>query len=484
MAEREIRSPVTGDVLGTVAERDAGAAVEAARLVQPLWAAVPAHARAHYLRRAAQAVLDELDRLALLIARETGRPRSEALLAELLPSVSALHALADDGPRALADQRLGRPSLLRAGRRAVLVQAPAGVVGVRGRGASPWAEPVMESAASLLAGNAVLLAPAAPLAGERIAAAFIRAGVPGELIAVLHGAELDGLDRVVDLGADDAKATMLVLGGAQVDATVSGALWGAFAGAGRHPAAVGRLVVAPGPAEPLLDALVAGARRLRVGDPEHADTEVGPLASREDLEAVERLVVEAEAGGAERLCGGPLELPGLDGAFCAPIVLRGVSADARLLRELPPGPVLAVLEAGSDEAAIALAAEHSDAAVSVWTDDRRHGERVARSLGAELAWVNEHGQSVPSVPVRLARHVAPRRLASQPPRVRSARWLPYDPALVRARMAAARLLHGRESERVAALREGAVPLARVAMNTARAAAAQLKRSGDRGSSAG
>ena len=106
----EIRSPVTGAVLGSVAERDVGDAVAAAGLVQPLWAAVPAHARAHYLRRAAQAVLDELDRLALLIARETGRPRSEALLAELLPSVSALHTLADDGPRALADQRLGRPS--------------------------------------------------------------------------------------------------------------------------------------------------------------------------------------------------------------------------------------------------------------------------------------------------------------------------------------------------------------------------------------
>jgi acyl-CoA reductase-like NAD-dependent aldehyde dehydrogenase len=479
----EIRSPVTGAVLGSVAERDAGDAAAAAALVQPLWAAVPAHARAHYLRRAAQAVLDELDRLALLIARETGRPRSEALLAELLPSVSAVHALADDGPRALADQRLGRPSLLRAGRRAVLVQAPAGIVGVRGRGVSPWAEPLMESAASLLAGNAVLLAPAAPLAGERIAAAFIRAGVPGELIAVLHGAELDGLDRVVDLGADDAKATMLVLGGAAVDATVSGALWGAFAGAGRHTAAVGRLVVAPGPAEALLDALVAGAQRLRVGDPEHADTEVGPLASREDLEAVERLVAEAEAGGAERLCGGPLDLPGLDGAFCAPIVLRGVSRDARLLRELPPGPVLAVLEAGSDEEAIALAAEHTAAAISVWTHDRRHGERVARSLGAELSWVNEHGQSVPSVPVRLARHVTPKRLASQPPRVRSARWLPYDPALVRARMAAARLLHGRESERVAALREGALPVARVALKAARTAT-QLKRSGDNGSSAG
>ena len=488
MADLEVRSPVTGDVLGTVAERDAGAAVAAARLVQPLWAAVPATARAHYLRRAAQAVLDELDRLALLIARETGRPRSEALLAELLPSVSALHALADDGPRALADQRLGRPAVLRAGRRAVLVQAPAGVVAVCGRNASPWAEPLLESAASLLAGNAVLLSPAAPLAGERIAAAFIRAGVPGELIAVLHGSEPGRLtaavpgsvDRVVDLGADDDKATMLVLDGAPLDAAVSGALWAAFAGAGRHPAAVGRLIVGPRPAEPLLDALVAGARRLRVGDPEDADTEVGPLASHEDLAAVERLVAEAEAGGAERLCGGPLDLAGLDGAFCAPIVLRGVSADARLLREMPPGPVLAVLEAASDEEAISLAAEQADAAISVWTDDRRRGERVARSLGAELAWVNEHGQSVPSVPVRLARHVSPRLLASQPPRVRSARWLPYDPSLVRARTAAARLLHGRESERVAALREGALPVARVALRAARAAVQRPGRTGRAG----
>ncbi|HWM09505.1 MAG TPA: aldehyde dehydrogenase family protein, partial [Solirubrobacteraceae bacterium] len=433
MAELESRSPVTGEVLGTVtaaSEADVRAAAERAAIVQPLWAAVPARARANYLRRAAQAVLDELDRLALLIARETGRPRSEALLAELLPSVGGLHSLADDGPRALADQRLGRPALLRAGRRAVLVQAPAGVVAICGRSASPWAEPLLESAASLLAGNAILLSPAAPLVGERIAAAFIRAGVPGELIAPQHGplGDAAGIDRVVDLGDDEAKATMLVLDGAPLDATVSGALWAAFAGAGRHPAAVGRLVVAPGPAEVLLERLVAGARRLRVGDPRHPDTEVGPLASSADVEAVERLVAEAEAGGAERLCGGALTLPGLDAAFCAPIVLRGVSADAQLIREMPPGPVLAVLEAASEREAIALTGAHADGAVSVWTDDREHGERVARSLGAELAWVNEHGQAVPSAPVRLARHVAPHRLASQSPRLRSARWLPYDPA--------------------------------------------------------
>jgi acyl-CoA reductase-like NAD-dependent aldehyde dehydrogenase len=479
----ELRSPTTGEVLGTVTRAttaDVRAAADAAAVIQPLWASVPAAARARYLRRAAQAVLDEIDRLATLLARETGRPRTEAVLAELLPSVSALNALVDDGPKALADRRLGRPAALRAGRRAVLVQAPAGVVGIRARSASPWAEPLLEAATSVLAGNAVLLVPTAPLVAQRIAAAFIRAGVPGELIAVLYGAggALDGagLDRVVDLGGDEAKATMLVLDDAPLDEAVSGALWAAFAGAGRHPAAVGRLIVSPGRAEPLLQRLVADARQLRVGDPEHAVTEVGPLASRADLEAVERLVAEAESGGAERLCGGPVTPAGLDGAFYEPVVLRGVREDARLMREMPPGPVLAVLEAESDDHAIALASELERGAVSVWTADRAHGERVARSLCAELAWVNEHGQAVPSVPVRLGRHTDPQRLASQPARLRSARWLPYDPALVDARTAAARFLHGRESERLAALRGGALPLARVALR----AAGQLKRSGANG----
>ena len=71
--------------------------------------------------------------------------------------------------------------------------------------------------------------------------------------------------------------------------------------------------------------------------------------------------------------------------------------------------------------------------------------------------------------MRLARYVAPRQLASQPTRLRSARWLPYDPALLRAATASARLLHGRESERWRTLRAGALPLARTAVRLGREA---------------
>ena len=75
----------------------------AARGAQPLWSLVPVSARARYIRRAAVAMLDELDDLALRLADETGWPRAHIVLSELLPAARGLRALADDGPRALAD---------------------------------------------------------------------------------------------------------------------------------------------------------------------------------------------------------------------------------------------------------------------------------------------------------------------------------------------------------------------------------------------
>lgn len=432
---------------------------------QPLWAAVPPYARARYLRRAAQAILDEVDGLADLLASEAGMPRTEALLAELLPSVAGLHELADQGPRALADRRLGRVAVLRGGRRAFLFQAPLGVVGIRSGDASPWAEAALETAAALLAGNGVVLAAAFEPLGRRFAAAFVRAGLPDNLLWVVGPeADLGDCASQVDaneLGAAAGKATMLVLDGAPLDRTVAGALWAAYARGGQGSTSVGRVVVVPAAAEGLLAGLELGARRLRVGDPRDPATEVGPLASAEQVAAVEALVADAVAGGAVRLCGGPLE-----GRHFSPVLLRGVAPDARLLAEPVPGPVLAVVEARSESAAIAIAGEQASA-ISIWTGERPHGERVARALGAELIWVNEHGAAAPAAPVRLARHTAPRQLASRSIRLRSARWLPHDPGLVRASETAARLLYGRESERWEVIRHGGPALARAALRMAR-----------------
>jgi acyl-CoA reductase-like NAD-dependent aldehyde dehydrogenase len=443
-------------------------ALDRAAAVQPLWALVAPRDRARYLRRAAMAVLDELDDLADLLAAEAGQPRSEAMLAELLPSVGGLHGLATDGPGALADRRLGPVPALRAGRRSTLVQAPLGVVGVHVRDGSAWAGPLLEVAAALLAGNAVLLAPDARRAAARMQHAFARAGLPDELLQVVTEDELPAAARVMTLDPPAAKGTMLVLGGAPLDRVVSGAVWAAFAGGGRRHAAVGRAIAVRPQALTLAAGIEAAARRLRVGDPRRPDTEVGPLASVAERDRVEALVAAAEAAGATRLCGGAIDVRGVDGAFYAPAVLRAVPPDAALLHEPVPGPVLALVEADDEREATALAGG-ATGTLSVWTGDVAYGERVARGLGADIAWINEHGIASPAAPVRLARYVASRQLASQPTRLRSARWLPYDPALLRAATASARLVHGRESERWATLRAGALPLARTALRLGREA---------------
>jgi acyl-CoA reductase-like NAD-dependent aldehyde dehydrogenase len=224
------------------------AATDDAWAAQPLWSLVPVDARARYLRRAAVAMLDELDDLALALAEETGRDRGRLLDGELLPAARGLRALADEGPRALADRRLSSRSARLAGRVTRMAYSPVGVIGLRGPSASPWAEPALEAGAALLAGNSVLLGFDAP----RLRAVFLRAGLPGEVfvtVAPPRGAADDPLAacrRVIDLPRPGRLATLLVLPGAVpadvVDATL-------------HAADAGRLITVAGAVPGLFEAL-------------------------------------------------------------------------------------------------------------------------------------------------------------------------------------------------------------------------------------
>lgn len=398
------------------------AELAAARQAHPLWALLPVTARARYVRRAAVALLDELDELATRLAEETGWPRSQLLLSELLPAARALGALADDGPRALADTRLTPRAALILGRSTRVMQAPVGLVGVRGPSASPFAEPALEAAAALLAGNAVVLAAVVP----RLRAIFLRAGIPGELLTIApEDADLDALcRRVVDLPRPGRRGMLLVLAGASRERVVEAAVWAGF---GRHPAAAGRLVLVRDAVPGLIDALEEAASALRVGDPRDDDTDV--------LTTPSVLVVEPD--------------------------------DPRFL-EPPDEPTLVIVEAPDSEAAIDLAVRHArDAPVSIWARDLAKGERVSRRLPSPATWVGRHGIATTAVPVRIARHVAPRQLEWR------AAWAPGTPRLpaeadqIATQRTLTEVRHGREARRWPALRAGARAVVRAARREAR-----------------
>src|SRR5256885_6258300 len=77
--------------------------------VQPLWAQLRVPDRARYLRRAAQAVVDELDELIALFSAAHDRTPGEVAVLELLPAIDGLTWLADSGARALRERPPGRP---------------------------------------------------------------------------------------------------------------------------------------------------------------------------------------------------------------------------------------------------------------------------------------------------------------------------------------------------------------------------------------
>jgi acyl-CoA reductase-like NAD-dependent aldehyde dehydrogenase len=228
--------------------------VDETEAVQPLWSLVPVTARARYLRGAAVATLDELDDLALALAEETGRPAAQLLDTELLPASEGLRALADQGPRALADRRVSSRAARLAGRVTRIVHSPVGVIGLRGPSASPWAEPALEAGAALLAGNTVLLGFEAP----RLRAAFLRAGFPSEVLASVPEDGLSAARRIVDLPRPGRLATLLVLPGAALAEVV------------RHGAGAGRVVTVKGAVPGLLEALGPGLEVVEAAGVEEA----------------------------------------------------------------------------------------------------------------------------------------------------------------------------------------------------------------------
>ncbi len=518
VAHVESFNPATGEPIGSVAAtppEQVQAVVDSVARVQAAWGQLTLEARGRYLERAAEVLLDEADEIRDLIVREQGKPRNEAFSMELLPTVDALKWIAKAGVEILSEEKVPMPQLFLKTKRSAFVYEPLGVIGVISPWNYPWSIPFGEVALALMAGNGVVLKPASltPLIGERIVSVFSRAGVPEGLLRVVHGPgtgaalaessvgkvfftgsvetgrsvaeacarRLKGC--VLELGGKDP---MIVLGDAHLEHAIAGAVWGGFANAGQTCSGIERVYVERSVADRFIAGVVAGADRLRVGDPMSWDTEIGPMVSAEQRELVRELVDDAVAAGATLRCGGPVDAPpGLDGAFYSPTVLTGVNPDMRIMREEIFGPVLPITVVDSEAEAVALANDSDfGLGASVWTSDRTRGERIAAELQSGMVWINDHmfshgacqcawggvkdsGLGRTHSKFGLYECVNVKLRTWEGSTVRDPWWHPYDETLGKAFQATAELLYGSAAERGRALREGAVPLTRLGSRLAR-----------------
>jgi acyl-CoA reductase-like NAD-dependent aldehyde dehydrogenase len=518
MGSLESFNPATGELVGTVETITPGqvqGVVDDVAEVQPFWAQLSLADRARYMRRAADVLVEEMDDVARLLTSEQGKPIVETYTMELLPTIDALTWLAENGPKILADEKIPYPQAFLKTKRSFFSYEPLGVVGVIAPWNYPWSIPFGEVAIALMAGNGVVLKPASltPLLGERIQSIFDKAGFPEGLVRNVHGGGAIGQAlceastakifftgsvevgrKVGEICAQQLKGSVLELGGkdpqivcadADLANAVSGCVWGGFANSGQTCSGIERTYVVAEIADRFLEGVVRETERLTVGDPIGWETEIGPMVSAEQAETVTELVDDALKSGADRITGGPREVPGFSGSFIAPTVLAGVEDEMRIMNEEIFGPVVPIVIVDSEEEALRRANDSNfGLGASIWTKDRAKGERMARRVESGMVWINDHSYSHGAMQCSwggvkesglgrshskfgLYECVNVKLVAWEPGLTRDAWWQPYDQTLGKAMRSSARLLYGRNGVRLKALREGLVPLMRVGARTLR-----------------
>jgi succinate-semialdehyde dehydrogenase/glutarate-semialdehyde dehydrogenase len=424
IAARKVASvnPATGEVLrelDCVGDADVLAAVARARAAQAAWAELGLRRRIAVLRNFQAKLHAKKSEIAAAITREAGKPLVEALVTEVLVVLDAARFLIDNAWRLLRDEPVPHGNLATKLKSGWLVREPHGVIGIISPWNYPFSIPATETLAALVAGNAVVLKPSelTPLVALELASLLYASGVPRDVFQAVVGDGSAGaallrspidkliftgsvgtgkriaaaaaerlLPLVLELGGKDP---MVVLDDADVDVASSAAVWGAFVNAGQACLSVERCYVHRSLYELFGKACAEKTKQLRVGNGMESKTDVGPMINERQVRIVESHLEDAQARGA-RVLAGATRLPERGVNFYAPTVLANVSHEMRIMREETFGPVLPVMAFDNDDEAVRLANDSEyGLAASVWTRDRKRGERLALRIHAGTVMVND-----------------------------------------------------------------------------------------------
>ena len=423
--------PATGMSWATMpkaTESDVDRAVQAAHtaFTSGVWPTLNASARGKLLYKLADLMAADADVLAELETKDTGKIRREtrAVILYIAEYYRYFAGLADKLQGAHFD--IDKPDM-----EAYTRREPIGVVAA----IVPWNSQMFLSAVklapALAAGCTVVLKPSedgpAPLL--RFAKLIDQAGFPPGVVNIITGmGESCGMaltshplvDRIAFTGgpttakqivtnsANNLAAISLELGGkspvlvfddADLESAANAIVSGIFAATGQSCVAGSRLLVQSSVHAELMEILVAKAQRIKIGDPQNLETEMGPLATKRQLVHVQDVVDRSVAAGAKLLTGGKVPAGFESGYYYEPTILDCAEPVVACVQEEIFGPVLSVLKFETDAQALATANDSEYGLASgVFTKDIGRAHRFIRSLRAGIVWVNTYRMISPMVP--------------------------------------------------------------------------------------
>jgi len=386
------------------------------------WKELPLQKRLQFVKKLALVLRKNKQKYAELMTKEMGKVITQSL-AEVEKCASLCDTLVEK-----AEVWLKEEEITADGKQHLITFEPLGTILI----IMPWNYPFWQvikvGLPPLVAGNAILLKHARNVTGSSLAIeqAFLEAGFPKDifrsliidhdttsaLIAsdVVQAVSLTGSvgagSKIAAEAGKHIKKTVLELGGsdpfivlddADVEKAALGATHGRISNTGQMCIGAKRFIVHKKVADRFSQLFAKNMAKLKMGDPLKPETEIGPLVNKQAVMDMEYFVQDAIQKGATIAAGGKRREPG---CYFEPTVITNTKPTMKVITEETFGPLAPVIIVNSDDEAIDIAnISEFGLNASIWTNDVKRGEKIARKINVGGVFVNSTSKSHPLLPL-------------------------------------------------------------------------------------